>query len=962
MSKIKINFSPEEAIAEATRSFLTAFLIANGTDAIIAEASGASISGAIKGVSIERKKSLQERIRRCVHDAWIEILPNYDYLPEVCKDVLRENLINSKDCISVLNSNSAASMRSTAFTIIKKYTQFNEATQYTIASSLTYSLLNTVGYELETDDALVLFKEINRILSGQKNDRQQAKEHFMIICEKLNEITTILLDNNSDNIPTDSYHELDFQLDSLEIVQDDDGYIIKDKTLEEILDIIKKEFDNSSIAQVIRQKKYQRLVDNIAEQFKEEIESFNKSRSYNDSFSQNNEESEFTEKDETIKYVSLRPINRGELVDDGTSGFRGLRGKHFTIIDPPFLRTAVYEAIYIVDRDKEFGFYTLERLIETEEAAPGNHTKRTFYLDEICQDGNSLIILSYYKKADYIRVSNAILLGDEVSILNGVECDVFELFPNKGETRGILDKNKFDNSSFKKDQVSDVEEVWVRSAVSNDVQIVFDLESFDPILRKVYLDTKSNEVKAKAKIKRGHKYFIFDFQSSNRSESKSATRKLSNIEKGKYYKEGKLYFQRDLLNAALFFEKDGSPEAIYNIAQLFLENEIYDENLYYEYLIRAAKLEYPQAMFDLANSTLSLDEISLEPMELITKSAEGGLASAQFILGYYYEKGIFYNSDFETSFNWYLQAAKNMFRPANVRIGNRKCRYIFENDKKISLYHDYFCDSALNNDGEAEYCLGGLYLYGLLAKKDEEQGFILLKESFRCGCKDAAYELFRLYNDNQNKFFDKKIALSYLRYISHYDEKYRKELGLWLLNGTGCTQNKENYDEALEILLVFAKKQDVEVLSKLFLYHKDSNNPFSEKESLGYWKRKLCDLEPRIINKYANQLIDGIYYTQDYASAYELLKLLEEGNYAAGINNLGWMYKKGFGCIQDYSYAIRLFERAAMLGSGASYWHLGVIYENGLGTEINIKKALYYYRKAAELGNEKAIRRLSEIV
>lgn len=133
----------------------------------------------------------------------------------------------------------------------------------------------------------------------------------------------------------------------------------------------------------------------------------------------------------------------------------------------------------------------------------------------------------------------------------------------------MLDDNKFDSNKFERNQLLEVEEIWVSSSVSNNVQMVFDIESFEPILRKVYFDETEKEFKAKAKIKRGHKYFVFNIESVDDSGNRSVTRELSNLDKGKYYKEGRYCFPKDLEKASICFENDGSPEALFNIAKLY---------------------------------------------------------------------------------------------------------------------------------------------------------------------------------------------------------------------------------------------------------------------------------------------------------------------------------------------------------------------------------------------------------
>lgn len=725
---------------------------------------------------------------------------------------------------------------------------------------------------------------------------------------------------------------------------------LREITLESIIESRQLEFEKSTIAQKIRAKRIQRFLE------------LSRNASGRNSYEQKeikNEQHQKSDRDAKEKtLISLRPLEGKYDIDEMVVS----RSKHFSIVDPPDIKTSVYEVCVVVDKENAIKFYELERVLESENLLNNNFTQRTFYIENTKDEGNQLLIISSSAKAEFVIINQGLLIGNEVRITKHLKSPVFELFPESKSAFGLLDNNKFENDGFNSSQLSETNEIWVTSSVSNNVQMVFDIEPFEPILRKVYFSEDKKELMAKAKIKRGHKYFVFNIGVSDSTGNFSSTKELSNIEKGKLYKLGICGFPKDLEKAAKCFENDESEEALFNIAKLFLEDEICDEKLYRNYLIQSAELEFPQAMFDLANSYITIEEQPIEHVTLIEKAAKKGLSSAQFVLGYYYEKGIFYDKDLDSSFEWYLKSAQNDYKPAKVRLGDRELENLGKRDREdIAHLEKYLYVSCQENDGMAEFCLGGIFIYGLMAETNEQRGLVLLKKSVEFGCLDAAYELYLIYDNKRSMLFDKRKALNSLRNIGRCDMTLYKKLGIWLLKGIGCEQNQDNYEDALEILSMFVEKNDPEVVCQLFLYHNNSNNKCSNGETACFWSRKLLDLDHEEIIAFTNRLIDVEGEERKYDSAFEILKCLEKTGYPVGLNNLGWMYMNGFGCTQDYQYAKRLFEEAANLGVAASFWHLGEIYENGLGTDIDMDKAVLFYEKGAKFGNRKAIKRIGEL-
>lgn len=126
--------------------------------------------------------------------------------------------------------------------------------------------------------------------------------------------------------------------------------------------------------------------------------------------------------------ISLKPL---ESPESQVNGMTVLQGKHFSIIDSSDIRTIVYEVYLVVDKEESISFYTLERLEENEEILNNSFIKRTFYVDDVLEDGNQLFVFSCSTKAEFVSVNQGILIGDSVTITKHLKFPTFELFPEK---------------------------------------------------------------------------------------------------------------------------------------------------------------------------------------------------------------------------------------------------------------------------------------------------------------------------------------------------------------------------------------------------------------------------------------------------------------------------------------------------------------------------------------------------
>lgn len=106
---------------------------------------------------------------------------------------------------------------------------------------------------------------------------------------------------------------------------------------------------------------------------------------------------------------------------------------------------------------------------------------------------------------------------------------------------------------------------------------------------------------------------------------------------------------------------------------------------------------------------------------------------------------------------------------------------------------------------------------------------------------------------------------------------------------------------------------------------------------------------------------DILLREKKYTQAFKKYLLAAEQGNSYGQNNLGLMYKNGYGVESDYIEAVKWYRRAAEQGNLYGQYNLGLMYQYGYGVEMDCKKALYWYGKAAEQGNWGAVIAKSEL-
>lgn len=170
---------------------------------------------------------------------------------------------------------------------------------------------------------------------------------------------------------------------------------------------------------------------------------------------------------------------------------KNIEGRHFSITDQKDVNTVIYQ-VSKTEREflKDSPKYTVERLNYTEELV-GNNKRKTFYVDDLSQSNNQLVILSFGKEK--VVVNMGILEDDRVRISK-------KPMPMKFKT--LYSENEMEYRDFA-----------YTPNLKRPISII-DPETAEEIKPTLYFDEESNQVKGKCKLKPYKSYFAFEVRDS----------------------------------------------------------------------------------------------------------------------------------------------------------------------------------------------------------------------------------------------------------------------------------------------------------------------------------------------------------------------------------------------------------------------------------------------------------------
>ena len=545
-----------------------------------------------------------------------------------------------------------------------------------------------------------------------------------------------------------------------------------------------------------------------------------------------------------------------------------LQGKHFSLPKMKGIKTIIFQKIEnIIDYATKSEYYNLVALenIDDEECT-------TFFPRKPPKSGSDMIILHFDYDEHRVFLNTGVLYIDKLrmckkpivisyqktTVNNGVLSLSEVAYENKSE---IFEQGESDNSMGE----------WVDADIKISPIILIDPDTAEPVRRKLYYDTEQERMKAKMLIIPNKSYFAFQIC---QTESNAISFPLSMLQQGIFYRNGLHGFPKDLLEAARLFEKDGSKEALCELALLFKEpGSFNDPGAYKEYLLRSVEQGCEKAIIELSlgvafgeNSYETIAEcIDLLKNTVTDDSAEGNFVLA-FLLG---------NDHPEEAFNFFVKAARNEYAPAISRLC---CSDYTLDGKTESELYDAFITTHKENKGLLEYCMGCACFYGYGIETRKEVGIDLIKKSAYLGDYDSEQLLFDIF-DSDEEYVDKTKALFWLEKIAIHDESSLIKLANWYIDGIGCIQSNDNDKKAFACLSSLEHSDNRSAVNNLAWLYKEGRG---------------CEM--------------------NYGRAKELFERAAKLDCTASYYHLGTMYEEGLGIDADLSLAKKMYIIAAEKG------------------------------------------------
>ncbi|MCH5279426.1 MAG: sel1 repeat family protein [Christensenellaceae bacterium] len=440
-------------------------------------------------------------------------------------------------------------------------------------------------------------------------------------------------------------------------------------------------------------------------------------------------------------------------------------GMYFSLPIIGAIKTLVFELHRRADYNTHSMYLVLEKLesiIKYDEN--GRAVAEEFYVDIPKINGNFLAFLHIDSSKSEVFINNGVLEGNKVLISKKPT----RLFYGKARKRDTNGLNLSAYSTSEGTNITDSTEVMFPADINDMAAVFIDPETASLIRREIYYDEKTNMRKARIKLSTNKPYIVFRFYEKSSKEKKeyeaskrTGRRPLNNMEKARLFRSGEDDFPKDSAIAAMYYEKSSNPNAAYELATLFRDEEdLRDVELYNEYLLKAINSGNASALceYALAYYKSLTEEIQDEIMDMLMCASNAGHEIANYVIAYLIETGIAAGGN-EKAFTFYHNAAKHHFLPACARLGCCDVEGIPESELKRG-----FMDNAEYGKTIADYGLGCMYFFGIDMYPDRAHGLKLLEKAAESGNRMAAKTLFEIY-DNFPEYEDKKVALEWLKRI-----------------------------------------------------------------------------------------------------------------------------------------------------------------------------------------------------
>ena len=583
------------------------------------------------------------------------------------------------------------------------------------------------------------------------------------------------------------------------------------------------------------------------------------------------------------------------------------KDRHFSITDIPCNKTMVYEVCRYVDSSTDEEYYSLKLLESIDDLKEDGKIERTFYIDDLKEDGNPVVVLTMCGN-DAVLINNGIMSEYELIIskkpVYNPFCTLVRRTPSFHVNDSYYDISGLSDAELLSIEAEDVTHEYEARIDSN--ILIIDIVTQEPLRRKPYYDNDAMKWRAKIAINPFRTYFACRIE----YETGEVRKHLSGVSIGIYLVNGNMGYPKDIERAIEYLEKDGSPEALFVISQVFFDEEtICDKTMAMSFLCKAAQ----QGCLDAITEYIAImiqqgDNFQEQQRWLLEAIADKESAEYLFMKAAINELS---QKNTDETIQLYYDSAQQGYKPAQCRLSNCityrgkewKNRISFLQASKIYHY------SKSTDNGEFEYCLGTVFLYGIgmnCTPRTVSAGICLMKKAIEKGNISAIYELYDFYNN----------CAPYL-----------------------ITEDSSHYSE-----LFISINDDPEKLNRIanMIFDSDLKNDSWDKIAMKALEKAIDidGLNSNVANDLGWAYMNGRGCECDYHKAIELFLQASSLGNSNSYYHLGEIYENGFGmAFPQLGQAIIYYQKASDLGHKKSAERLAELKEKST-TEVSNSSSL----------------------
>lgn len=342
---------------------------------------------------------------------------------------------------------------------------------------------------------------------------------------------------------------------------------------------------------------------------------------------------------------------------------------------------------------------------------------------------------------------------------------------------------------------------------------------------------------------------------------------------------------------------------------------------------------------------------------LLKRAAKWGVASAQYLLGECFRKGVGVTIDFSQAVFWYSQAAAQNFNEASEALIGRYAEEF--NDDYTA---EDFVDAAKAGDPYAQYRLALCYWIGRGVDEDPIVAADWFEKSAESGFADSQFFYGACFRDETGREKDAMVAVEWFAKAAAQSSPLAHEaLGFARLSGEGIEKNEEWAVRHFRTAADMGLPSAMGVLGDCY---SEGRGVEASEEMSFQWFEKAAHLGHSMgMASVGDCYLRGAGVEQNEMLAIEhfreALKIDADNMYAQCC--LGECYQRGWGVVRDPDRAAYWFHLAADQGNAYAQMMMGHYYESDMNDVPSFDVAVLWHRRAVEAGFPPAYSRLASM-